>query len=159
YLGKTPDCLLAQASGMMSIGGQLKKGDVFMRTRIVLAEDHVLFAEALKQMLDRQYEVVEVVADGKALVNSARQHKPDVVITDITMPSMNGLDSVRSLRKDSYAPKVVFLTMHCESELASECFNCGGSAFVTKESGYDELVVAIETVMANHTYISPDVAA
>jgi DNA-binding NarL/FixJ family response regulator len=72
---------------------------------------------------------------------------------------MSGLDSVRSLRHDSYVPKVVFLTMHVDTELARECFNCGGSAFVTKDFGFDELITAIETVMANQQYLSPNVAA
>ena len=130
-----------------------------MKTRVLLAEDHVLFAEALKQMLDMRYEVVGIVGDGKALLTSARQHRPDVIVTDITMPWMNGLDCARLLCKDSHAPKIVFLTMHSDCELASACFSCGGSAFVVKDSSYDKLVVAIESVMANHTYISPNIAA
>jgi DNA-binding NarL/FixJ family response regulator len=130
-----------------------------MTTRVLLADDHVLFAEALTHLLSQRYEVVEVVGDGKALQVSARKHKPDVIVTDITMPLMSGLDSVRSLRKDPQTAKIVFLTMHLDSELARECFNSGGSAFVSKESTYDELVVAIDTVMANHVYISPNIAA
>jgi len=130
-----------------------------MKPRILVADDHALFAEALTRVLNEKYQVVEVVRDGKALQVSARLNRPDIIITDITMPLMNGLDCVRSLRKDSYVPKIIFLTMHVDSELARECFNSGGSAFVTKESCYDEIVVAIEAVLANHTYVTPGIAA
>jgi DNA-binding NarL/FixJ family response regulator len=133
-----------------------------MTTRVLLADDHLLFAQAVAQLLARRYEVVDIVGDGKALQTSARMHKPDVIVADITMPYMSGLDSVRSLRKggkDSYIPKVVFLTMHGDIEIARECFNSGGSAFVTKDSGFDELVVAIDAVMSNRQYVSPNVAA
>jgi DNA-binding NarL/FixJ family response regulator len=129
-----------------------------MTTRVLLADDHVLFAQALAQLLVQKYEVLEVVGDGKALLASVRQHKPDVIIVDITMPLMGGLDSVRLLRKDPYVPKIVFLTMHADSELARECLQCGASAFVTKESSYDELAVALDAVMANQTYLSPDLS-
>src|SRR5579884_1945533 len=124
-----------------------------MTTRVLLADDHVLFSQALGKLLAQQYDVVDIVEDGKALQAAARAHKPDVIITDITMPHMSGLDSVNSLRRDPYLPKIVFLTMHADAELARECFNCGASAFVIKESGFDELVMAIEAVMANRQYV------
>jgi DNA-binding NarL/FixJ family response regulator len=130
-----------------------------MMPRVLLADDHVLFAQAVAQLLAQRYDVVDIVGDGRALQTSARTHKPDVIVADVTMPHMSGLDSIRSLRKDSYVPKIVFLTMHADVELARKCFTCGGSAFVTKESSYDELIVAIDAVMSNRQYISPGVAA
>jgi DNA-binding NarL/FixJ family response regulator len=130
-----------------------------MTTRVLLADDHLLFAQAMAELLAGRYEVVGIVGDGKALQAAARTHKPDVIVTDVTMPQMSGLDSIKILRKDHYVPKIVFLTMHSDVELARECFHCGGSAFVTKESGFDELVAAIEAVMANQQYLSPDIAA
>jgi DNA-binding NarL/FixJ family response regulator len=136
----------------------IEKTEEFMPTRVLVADDHNLFAQALVHLLAQRYEVVDVVADGKALLASTEKHKPDVVITDITMPLMSGLESARSLRKAQYTPKIVFLTMHADAELARECFNCGGSAFVNKESSYDELLVAIDAVMANQQYLSPSIA-
>jgi DNA-binding NarL/FixJ family response regulator len=130
-----------------------------MTTRVLLADDHFLFAQAVARLLAQRYDVVDIVGDGRALQTSARTHKPDVIVADITMPQMSGLDSVRSLRKDSYLPKIVFLTMHADTDLARECFKCGGSAFVTKDSTFDELIVAIEAVMANRQYLSPNIAA
>jgi DNA-binding NarL/FixJ family response regulator len=129
-----------------------------MTTRVLLADDHILFSQALGKLLAQRYEVVDIVEDGKALQTSARLHKPDVIITDVTMPNMSGLDAVRSLHRDSYIPKFVFLTMHADTDLARECFNCGGSAFVTKASGFDELVLAIDAVLANRQYVSPEIA-
>jgi DNA-binding NarL/FixJ family response regulator len=130
-----------------------------MTTRVLLADDHVLFAETLSHLLAKRYEIVDIVGDGRALLASARKYKPDVIVVDVTMPLMSGLESVRTLRKDSHIPKVVFLTMHTDTELARECLNCGAAAFVSKESSFDELSVAIDTVMSDQPYISPNVAA
>jgi DNA-binding NarL/FixJ family response regulator len=130
-----------------------------MTIRVVLADDHALFAQTLAEMLRPRYDIVDSVGDGRALLTAARKHKPDVVVVDVTMPLMSGLDSVRLLRKDPYTPKVVFLTMHSDSELARECFTSGGSAFVTKESAFDELTIAIDTVTANHQYLSPSLSS
>jgi NarL family two-component system response regulator LiaR len=129
-----------------------------MTTRVLLADDHVLFAQALTQRLAQRFDVIDIAGDGRALLASARKHKPDVIVADITMPFMSGLESIRALRKDSYVPKIVFLTMHADINLARECFNCGGSAFISKECAYDELIVAIDAVMANNQYVSPNIA-
>jgi DNA-binding NarL/FixJ family response regulator len=156
-IGNLPGLIFRQSrpndvSDAQSVGGS-------MMTRVLLADDHLLFAQAVAQLLARRYEVVDIVRDGKMLQISARSHKPDVIITDITMPLMSGLDGVRSLRNDSYVPKIVFLTMHSDTELARECFMCRGSAFVTKDSGFDELIAAIDAVMDNRQYVSSNVAA
>ena len=130
-----------------------------MTIRVVLADDHLLFAQVLAHLLSERYEIADIVGDGKALQASTLKHKPDVVVTDVTMPLMNGLEGIRSLRKTACAPKVVFLTMHADADLARECLTCGGSAFVSKESGFEEIVTAIEAVLANHQYLSPAIAA
>jgi DNA-binding NarL/FixJ family response regulator len=130
-----------------------------MKTRVLLADDHLLFAQTLNDLLSERYEVVDIVGDGKALQLSARNHKPDVIVTDVTMPIMSGLESIRSLRNALQTPKVVFLTMHNDPELAHECFNCGGAGFVIKESSFDEVIAAIEAVMSGHRYVSPRIAA
>jgi DNA-binding NarL/FixJ family response regulator len=129
-----------------------------MTTRVLLADDHMLFAQALAQLLAQRCEVIDIVADGRALLDAARKHKPDVVIVDITMPLISGIECVRALCKDSYVPKAIFLTMHADTDLARECFNCGGSAFLTKECAFDELILAIDAVTANRPYLSPKIA-
>src|SRR5689334_2054814 len=117
--------------------------------RLLLADDHVLFTELLVPLLNSRYEVVEVVDNGRALQTSCQRLKPDVVITDITMPLMNGLDAVRQLRLLPNPPKIVFLTMHQDRDLVRECFKCGGSAVVTKDQSYDDLIAAIDKVLNN----------
>jgi DNA-binding NarL/FixJ family response regulator len=129
-----------------------------MAQRFLLADDHAMFVEALAKMLRSQYEVVEVVSDGRALCEAARRHEPDVIITDITMPLMNGLDAVRSLRTEVKAAKFVFLTMHTELALVRECFQSGASAFLVKHCGYDELCIALEAVFKGQTYVSSSIA-
>ena len=129
-----------------------------MKTRVVLADDHLLFAQALGAALAERYEVVDIVADGKALQTAVERHRPDVVVTDITMPLLSGLESARSMSKQAFVPKIVFLTMHADAVLARECFDCGGSGFVVKESGCEELIAAIDAVLANQLYLSPIVA-
>ena len=125
--------------------------------RLLLADDHVVFVEALARLLRSQYEV-DIVNDGRALCESVRKQEPDVIVTDITMPLMNGLDAIRSLRGSIRAAKVVFLTMHTDLTLVRECFQCGASAFVIKQCGYDELVRALEAVLQNSTFVSSAIA-
>ncbi|HEY2384235.1 MAG TPA: response regulator transcription factor [Terriglobia bacterium] len=127
--------------------------------RVLLADDHALFAEALAKLLSRNYEVVGVAASGRALLESFRVCLPDVVVTDITMPLLSGLDCARRLRRDPHKAKIVFLTMHVDPDLARECFKCGGSAFVVKECAFEELVVAIEAAMENRRYLSRGLSA
>jgi DNA-binding NarL/FixJ family response regulator len=134
-------------------------GETMNSRRVLLADDHVLFAEALAQLLSGKYEVVGVVHNGRALLESARRLNPDVVITDITMPMLSGMEAVRMLRKDPHPPKVVFLTMHSDPDIARECFKCGASAFVPKECSYEDLTAAIETALEDHTYLSPAIAS
>jgi DNA-binding NarL/FixJ family response regulator len=129
-----------------------------MKPRVLVADDHHLFAQALTHLLAERCEIVEVVGNGKALQVAARKHKPDVIVTDITMPLMSGSDAIRLLCKEGLRPKVIFLTMHADAEIARECFNCGGAAFVTKEATYDELTVALDAVMADRLYLSPNIA-
>jgi DNA-binding NarL/FixJ family response regulator len=129
-----------------------------MATQIVIADDHLVFAQALAQLLAERYAVVDIVADGRALQIAARKHKPDVIVTDITMPLMSGIESIRSLSRDSHMPKVVFLSMHTDTEIARECFNCGGAAFLSKDFHFDELIAAIEAVISDRLYLSPRVA-
>jgi DNA-binding NarL/FixJ family response regulator len=136
---------------MLSNGGKMK-------TRVLLADDHSLFAQAVAGMLTERYEIVDIVADGRALQAAVREHKPDVAIVDVTMPLMSGLDSVRTLGRDRWRPKVIFLTMHADPEIARECFKCGCSAFVTKDLSCTELMAAIDSVMANEVYVSSNIA-
>ena len=126
--------------------------------RVLLADDHAVFADALGKLLGSRYDVVGVVNNGRTLQEACRRLHPDVIVTDITMPLLNGLEAVRRLLKEAHPPKVVFLSMHADADLARECLKCGGSAFVTKECSYEELTIAIQTALDNHMYLSPAIA-
>ncbi|ABF43064.1 two component transcriptional regulator, LuxR family [Candidatus Koribacter versatilis Ellin345] len=128
------------------------------RARIIIADDHTLVAEACKKLLEGDYDVVAVVRDGRALVHSASQLQPNVVVIDINMPLLNGLDAGQQIKKASPAVQLVFLTMSEEPELVKEAFRCGASAYVVKTGAAAELVTAVQEVLSGHTYLSPSLA-
>jgi len=125
------------------------------RARVLLADDHRMVAEGLKSLLSLEFELVGVVEDGRALVEAAKKFHPDVIVADITMPHLNGLDALGTLRKDNPRVKVVFLTMHQEVAYARRAMESGASGFVLKHSAPAELVSAIRAALAGKTYLTP----
>lgn len=127
------------------------------KPRVLMADDHKIVLEGLRGMLDEEFEVLPAVTDGRELVDSALRLQPDVVIVDISMPLLNGIEAVRQLHEKGSSAKVVFLTMHADQTYATRALQAGGSAYVLKHSASDELVTAIRTVLRGKTYISPAV--
>jgi DNA-binding NarL/FixJ family response regulator len=127
--------------------------------RILIADDHVVFAEALRVLLEKRYVVVGIVGDGRALLTEATRLKPDIVVLDVGMPLLNGLDAARRLRKQSPNIKVVFLTMTDNKNLAAAALDLGGVGFVLKHSASHELLQAIEHVLRNQSYMTPRLRA
>lgn len=125
------------------------------RYRILIADDHLLVAEACKKLLDVEFEVVGVVTDGRALLKAARALCPDVIIADVGMPILNGLDACEQIKKKSPALKVVILTMTERPEIAAEAFRRGASGYVLKHCSADELSVAVRGVLRGESYLSP----
>jgi DNA-binding NarL/FixJ family response regulator len=125
------------------------------RPRILIAEDHTLVSGAFQKMLEPQYEVVGTVADGRALLRVAPELKPDVILLDIGMPLLNGLDAGRQLKQIMPKVKLIFLTMNQDSDIAGEAFRIGASAYLLKNSGASELQKAIQEVLRGGTYITP----
>jgi DNA-binding NarL/FixJ family response regulator len=125
------------------------------RPRLLLADDHTLIAQACKSLLEPEFEVVAIVPDGRALVRAADQLRPDVVVVDIGMPLLNGLDAGEQVKHLLPAVKLVFLTMQSGPELAAEAFRRGASAYLLKSSAADELITAIRKVLRGETYLSP----
>jgi len=123
--------------------------------RIVLADDHCLFLEALKKFLEPQFQVVATFNNGYALLKAAPALKPDVIILDIGMPLMNGLNAGRRLKKLLPDTKLIHLTMSMDRDVAAEAFRSGTSGYVVKSSAGTELVEAIHEVLKNKTYITP----
>ena len=128
------------------------------RTRLLLADDHLMLVEALKKVLEVEYDVVGSVGDGLALLNAAERLRPDVVVLDIAMPLLNGLDAGRQLRNNLPAAKLVFLTMNEDPYLVGEAFRAGASAYLLKQGAALELTIAISDVLKGKTYVTPCIA-
>lgn len=126
--------------------------------RLLLADDHRLLVDARRSLLEPEYQVVGVETDGRSLVKSALVLKPDVVILDIAMPHLNGLDAAQQIKQKVPSTKLVFMTMNQAPEVAAEAFRRGASAYVLKQSAAEELVNAVRTVLRGESYLSSLVA-
>jgi RNA polymerase sigma factor (sigma-70 family) len=127
------------------------------RPKILLADDHAMVVEGLAGILKSDFELVGMVRDGRELVASAEELVPDVIVADISMPSLNGLEAARQLKKSENRAKIVFLTMHADADLAKEAFRSGASGYVLKHSAGGELIEAIREVLAGKVYLSPSI--
>jgi DNA-binding NarL/FixJ family response regulator len=128
------------------------------RTRVVLADDHAVVAQGLSELLKDSFDLLEVVHDGHALLEAADRLRPDVVVTDISMPLLNGLDAIRQIRARHPEIKIVVLTMHADTQTAVSAFRAGAQGYVVKVSPEEEFTEAIEQVAQGRAYISPLVA-
>jgi DNA-binding NarL/FixJ family response regulator len=129
------------------------------RPRVLIADDHRVLSEGLKSLLQPHFDVVGIVTDGRELVAASTSLNPDVVVLDISMPSLNGIDAARQLRSAGARAKLVFLTMHREVTYAARALEAGASGFVLKHSAASELVTAIQEALKGGTYITPQIAA
>ena len=125
------------------------------RTRILLADDHTVLIDALVNFLANQFDIVGIARDGRTLIAMAKQDRPDVIVTDISMPDLNGIDAARILRKEVSFSKLLFLSMHSDLPLVEEAFRAGALGYVLKVCSADELVKAIHCVAKGSTYITP----
>jgi DNA-binding NarL/FixJ family response regulator len=125
------------------------------RPRVLLADDHTLLLEAFQKMLAEACDVVGAVSNGRALVAEALKLRPDVVVLDITMPLLNGVDAARQLKRDLPDVRIVFLTMNEDPELAAEAFRAGASGYLLKRSAGSELLTAIREVTGGRFYMTP----
>ena len=114
------------------------------RPRVLIADDHRMLTDALKNVLEARCEVVGTVCDGRALLEAAAKLNPDIVVLDITMPQLNGLDAGRQLKAKMPRTKLIFMTQHEDPYLVGEAFRAGGSAFLLKEAAASELIDALE---------------
>jgi DNA-binding NarL/FixJ family response regulator len=125
---------------------------------LLLADDHRMVAEGLKSLLSSEFELVGVVEDGRALLEAAKKLRPDVIVADITMPHLNGLDALCPLKKDNPRVQIVLLTMHQEVAYARRAMEAGAAGFVLKHSAPAELVAAIRAALEGKTYLTPALA-
>ena len=124
------------------------------RPRVLIADDHNLVAELCKQLLETEFDVVGLVSNGRALVQAAGELKPDVIVLDIAMPVLNGLDAGQEAKEILPALKLVYLTVNPDAEVAAEAFARGASAYLVKTCASEELVRAVREVLRGHTYVS-----
>ena len=125
------------------------------RPRVLLADDHRLLREAFVKLLESDCDVLGAVTDGRALLEAAAKLRPDVVVVDIAMPLLNGLDAARQLKRSMPSIKIIFLTVSEDPDLAAEAFRAGASAFLLKNSAASELLQAITDVMQGRSYVTP----
>src|SRR5262245_10219225 len=125
------------------------------RIRLLLADDHVMFAQGLESLLSEEFELLGTAGNGEELVSAAMRSRPDVILVDISMPVLNGLDAVRRIRQGgNEATKIIFLTMHDDATLVAEAFRCGASGYILKQAAGEELVNAIREVADGNNYLS-----
>jgi DNA-binding NarL/FixJ family response regulator len=127
------------------------------KTTVILADDHKIILEGLKNLLEDEFDILAQVQDGRELLESVKKLRPDVVVVDISMPLLNGIDAVRQLKSTYSDLKVVFLTMHNDAMYAKEAFDVGASGFVLKHSAPSELITAIHEALKGNTYLSPTI--
>jgi len=127
--------------------------------RILLADDHRIVAEGMKSLLEQEFGPVDIVEDGRALLAAAEKLRPAVIVADISMPLLNGIDAVRQIKKSQPDIRVVFLTMHPDPSYAAAAFEAGASGYVLKHAAASELVTAIHYALEGKQYITPQIAA
>lgn len=128
------------------------------RARLLLADDHRIVAEGLRTLLAPEFDLVGIVEDGRALLEAAVRLRPDVIVADISMPQLNGIDALVQLRRENPQVRVVFLTMHAEIAYARRALEAGAAGYVLKHSATAELVAAIRAALAGKTYLTPTLA-
>jgi DNA-binding NarL/FixJ family response regulator len=127
--------------------------------RVVVADDHCLVAEGIEHLLGEAFELVDVVHDGVHLIDAVRQHRPDVVVTDISMPGLSGIDALKQLRDEGFRTPFVFLTMHAEPALAAAAMRAGANGYILKYAAGRDLVDALNQVLGGGIYVTPSVGA
>jgi DNA-binding NarL/FixJ family response regulator len=128
------------------------------RPRVLLCDDHLLVAEALKSLLAPEFDLVGVVEDGRAMIEAAGTLRPDVIVADVSMPHLNGIDALVRLRQGGDHTPVVFLTMHRDVAFARRALEAGASGFVLKHSAPAELLTAIRAALEGQVYLTPQLA-
>lgn len=126
--------------------------------RIIIADDHTLVAEACRKLLEPEYDVVATVSDGRALVRAVAEFRPHLIIVDVSMPLLNGLDAAQQARELQPGLRIVFLTMNHHPDLAAEAYRRGGSGYLVKTCAASELIIAVREVLRGKSYLSPMIA-
>jgi DNA-binding NarL/FixJ family response regulator len=130
-----------------------------VRPRLIIADDHRMVAEGVQHILDEDFDLQDIVADGEALIDAVQRLQPDLVVADINMPRCNGMDALKRLRQAGFDTRFVFLTMHMEPALAVAALRAGARGYILKNSAGEDLRNAAQQVMAGGTYVTPALGA
>ena len=125
------------------------------KVRILVADDHAGFRELVEDMLEPSFEVIGTVGDGKALLEKARRLQPDVIITDISMPVLDGIEAAKQLKESGSRAKVIFLTVHSDPDFVRACLNVGASGYIVKLRMDSDLLPAVREALAGRIFLSP----
>ncbi len=128
------------------------------RAKVLLADDHRMVAEGLGCLIRSSFSLVGIVRDGRELIDSVQKSSPDIVVSDLFMPLLNGLDAMREVKQRFPQVKTIILTMHPEGRLAKEAFQKGACGYLLKHSAAEELITAIKEVLKGNIYITPSIA-
>jgi DNA-binding NarL/FixJ family response regulator len=139
-------------------GGELKI--MSQKVRIVIAEDHTILREGLRSLLSSNpiFEIVGEAEDGREAIRCVEKFKPDLILTDLSMPRMNGMEAIKEIKKESPATKVLVLTVHRAEEYILATFRAGADGYILKDSTHSELVMAVKKVLSGKHYISPEIS-
>jgi DNA-binding NarL/FixJ family response regulator len=138
--------------------GAVDRGLAMSRPRVLLADDHRMVAEGVKSLLEEEFELTAVVEDGRELIEAARRLRPDVIVADISMPHLSGIEAMGQLKRDNPEVRVVFLTMHKDVAYARRALEAGASGYVLKHSAQAELFLAVRAALDGKIFISPTIA-
>jgi two-component system response regulator NreC len=140
------------------MGGELKL--MSQKARIVIAEDHTILREGLRSLLSSNpiFEIVGEAEDGREAIRCVEKFKPDLILTDLSMPRMNGMEAIKEIKKESPATKVLVLTVHRAEEYILATFRAGADGYILKDSTHSELVMAVKKVLSGKHYISPEIS-
>jgi DNA-binding NarL/FixJ family response regulator len=129
------------------------------RARILLADDHALTLEGIRAVLEPHHEIVGMVKDGRALLDAALRLEPDLIVLDITMPLLNGIDAAVQIKKNLPGLKLLFLTMHVNPAYLEAALNAGGTGYVLKSGAREELLEAMNSVLNGRIYVTPSLSS
>jgi DNA-binding NarL/FixJ family response regulator len=128
------------------------------RARVLLADDHQIVAEGLRSLLETEFDIIGMVSDGRALVEMAQQLRPEVIVADISMPLLNGIEATRQVKRVAPKTRVIVLTMHADATYAARAIEAGAEGYVLKHSATAELVTAVREALQGRVYVSPRIA-
>jgi DNA-binding NarL/FixJ family response regulator len=149
-------CCNRKAINLVLVGPKhFRRGEMVVVPRVLLADDHPQIRETVARLLEGECQVVGAVENGQQLIEAARNLDPDVILLDISMPVLNGLEAARRLKKSGSRAKVIFLTMHKDDELVAAAVQAGALGYVLKSRMFIDLIPAIREVLQDHTFVSP----